>query len=204
MDQFTLLARPWWVNLLVAVPFASWFAWRRTRLSLSRRTLLTGALFAIAFGFVEAAAVVYLGAASGLLRGVEGTLADVRRLSGELYRRPITEILLPNSLLTIELFREAATMFMLVSVAWLAGRTRAERWAMFLWCFALWDIVYYAGLWATVRWPYSLLAFDVLFLIPVPWVAQVWFPILVSGLCIVAVLVTTTNQQQATSSKQSF
>jgi hypothetical protein len=44
-------------------------------------------------------------------------------------------------------------------------------------------------LWATVRWPYSLLAPDILFLIPVPWVAQVWFPLLVSVLSIAAVVV---------------
>jgi hypothetical protein len=49
-------------------------------------------------------------------------------------------------------------------------------------------MTYYAGLWATVRWPYSLLSPDVLFLIPVPWVAQVWFPLLVSALAILAVI----------------
>jgi hypothetical protein len=51
----------------------------------------------------------------------------------------------------------------------------------------LWDISYYAGLWATIRWPTSLTQFDVLFLIPVPWVAQVWFPLLVSVLALIAV-----------------
>jgi hypothetical protein len=188
MDRFTALAQPWWVNLLILVPFVSLAAWRRNSLRISGQTLLAGGIFAVAFGFVEAAVVVYLRAAVGLLPGFQGTLADVRRLSAPLYRRPMAEIQIPNSLLTVELLREAATIVMLASIAPLVGRARRERWAGFLWCFALWDITYYAGLWALVRWPYSLLAPDVLFLIPVPWVAQVWFPILVSGLCIVAVL----------------
>lgn len=196
MNGFTLFAQPWWVNLLIAVPFISWAAWQRRAIQLDRRVLAAGAIFAIAFGFVEAAVVVYLRAAMGFLPGMQGPLSEVRRLSAELYRQPIGDITLPASLLTIELFREAATIVMLVSVSLLAARTRAERWAMFLWCFAFWDIVYYLGLWATVGWPYSLLAPDVLFLIPTPWIAQVWFPILVSGLSILAVLLANIWERQ--------
>jgi hypothetical protein len=43
-------------------------------------------------------------------------------------------------------------------------------------------------LWATVRWPLSLRDPDVLFLIPRPWISPVWYPLLVSGLAILAVL----------------
>ncbi len=187
-DKFTLLAQPWWVNLLMVVPFLAYagFQWRGIRLPW--RTLLASGLFAVAFGYVEAAVVVYIRAAVGLLPGYQGTLGDVRRLSAALYRQPVLDIQMPPALIQVELFREAATIIMLASVAFLVGRTRAERWAAFLWCFALWDVIYYAGLWATVRWPYSLLAPDVLFLIPVPWLAQVWFPIAVSGLSMAAVL----------------
>jgi hypothetical protein len=188
-DKFTLLAQPWWVNLLILVPFLAALAFRRNGLRLSRQQLLASGIFAVAFGYVEAAVVVYIRASIGLLPGYNGTLADVQRLAASLYRQPILEIQMPPALITIELFREAATLLMLASVALLMGRTLAERWAAFLWCFAIWDIVYYAGLWATVRWPYSLLAPDVLFLIPVPWVSQVWFPLLVSALAIAAVLV---------------
>ncbi|MFB3917051.1 MAG: hypothetical protein ACE14M_09985 [Terriglobales bacterium] len=197
MDQFTLLAQPWWVNLLIAVPFVSWSAWRRNTIRLDRRVLLAGAAFGMSFGFVEAAVVVYLRAAIGLLPGYQGNLADVRRLSVELYRHPIPDIAIPASLLTTEVLREAATIMMLLAVALLAARTHRERWAMFLWCFAFWDIIYYVGLWATVGWPYSLLAPDVLFLIPTPWIAQVWFPILVSGLSIVAVLAANNSREHA-------
>jgi hypothetical protein len=93
----------------------------------------------------------------------------------------------PQSLLTIEVYREAATMVMLIGVAPLSASKTSARWLAFLWVFALWDIAYYAGLWVTVRWPASFTDLDVLFLIPVPWIAQVWFPLLVSFLTVVAI-----------------
>jgi hypothetical protein len=101
---------------------------------------------------------------------------------------------LPQSLLTIEVYREAATMIMLVGVALLAASRTSARWAAFLWVFALWDIAYYAGLWATVRWPTSFMDLDVLFLIPVPWVAQIWFPLLVSVLTLLAIALSSTKK----------
>jgi len=80
----------------------------------------------------------------------------------------------------------------------LAAPRARERWAAFLWAFAIWDITYYAGLWATVRWPTSLKEVDILFLIPVPWVAQVWYPLLVSAITLLAVsLVKNTTSRPA-------
>lgn len=196
-DKFTLLAQPWWVNLLVFIPLALYVVGRRAGLRLSWQTLLATGLFAVAFGYVEAAVVIYIRAAVGLLPGYQGTLADARRLSAVLYRQPIVEIQMSPALTRIEVLREAATIVMLVAVAFVAGRSRFERWAAFLWCFAIWDITYYAGLWATVRWPYSLLAPDVLFLIPVPWVSQVWFPLLVSSATITGVLLAAARSREA-------
>jgi hypothetical protein len=85
-------------------------------------------------------------------------------------------------------FREAATIVMLGSVALLTAAKLSSRAAVFLWTFAIWDITYYAVLWATVRWPLSLRDPDVLFLIPRPWISPVWYPLLVSALAILAVL----------------
>ncbi|HST11363.1 MAG TPA: hypothetical protein VLL05_13380, partial [Terriglobales bacterium] len=95
---------------------------------------------------------------------------------------------LPVSLLKVEVCREAATMLMLITVALLGAVNRPARWAMFLWTFGIWDLTYYATLCATIRWPSSLANPDVLFLIPIPWISPVWFPLLVSTLCIAAVL----------------
>jgi hypothetical protein len=186
MEKLPIWAQPWWVNLLVLIPLATYFAFRRQRRLLGWRQLIPLAIFALAFGFVEAAVVVYLRAAVGLLPGYIGTLSDLQNApQGYEQAKSISQF--PPSLLTIEMYREAATMIMLPSVALLAASSTRARWAAFLWAFALWDIAYYAGLWATVRWPASLTDLDVLFLIPVPWMAQVWFPLLVSGLTVLAI-----------------
>jgi len=187
MSQFQLWAQPWWVNLLILIPLAAFFSFRRAGRLLGGRQLVVITLFAAAFGFVEASVVVYLRAAAGLLPGYTGSLADVQ-LSLEIYQQAKSISQLPQSLATIEVYREAATMIMLATVALLAAGTTRERWAAFLWAFAFWDIFYYVGLWATVRWPTSLKDLDVLFLIPVPWIAQVWFPVLVSLLTLLVIV----------------
>jgi hypothetical protein len=187
MEHSRLLAHPLWVNLLALVPLAPYFVWRGKGIQISRRQFLFATIFALAFGFVEAAVVVYLSAAAGLLPGYTGTLSDVQRLARETQQEAWSIRQFPQSLLTVEVLREAATIVMLLSIALLAADKTKERCAVFLWTFALWDVSYYAGLWATIRWPTSLTDLDVLFLIPVPWVAQVWFPLLVSLLTLVAV-----------------
>jgi hypothetical protein len=186
MEKFQAFAHPWWVNLLIIVPATAYFLWRRKGLELTVRKKLTITAFALAFGFVEAAVVVYLRAAVGLLPGTNGALAEIRRFAATDPQAPLLTRF-PPSLLTIEILREAATMLMLVCTALLAAPRARERWAAFLWAFAIWDITYYAGLWATVRWPTSLKETDILFLIPVPWEAQVWYPLLVSALTLLAV-----------------
>jgi hypothetical protein len=140
----------------------------------------------VAFGFVEATVVVYFRAAAGLSPDYSAALSEVQRLEEGYQRDPAALTQLPQILVT-EVLREGATIVMLVAIALLAASRARERWAIFLWTFALWDISYYAGLWATIRWPTSLKDLDVLFLIPVPWVAQVWFPLLVSALTLITV-----------------
>jgi Kef-type K+ transport system membrane component KefB len=190
MENFRLLAHPWWVNLLLLVPLLAYFQFRCKRPELTSPQLLTSAIFALSFGLVEGAVAIYLGAAVGLLPGYAGTLSDVARLSADLDRQSQQLSNLPPSLLRVEVFREAATMLMLLSIAILAEQKRGERFAVFLWIFALWDIGYYAALWTMVRWPYSPTSPDVLFFIPVPWTSQVWFPILISILTTAVVLLT--------------
>ena len=183
-----LVAQPWWVNLLVLVPPLAWFSWRRSGVPVTVPQLVISGVFAASFGFLEAVVVVYLRAAVGLLPGYQGSLSDVIRMSGDFYRQSQAISQFPRSLLTLEVLREAATILMLLSVALLTSTKSRARAAVFLWTFAIWDIVYYAALWATVRWPLSLRDPDILFLIPVPWLSPVWFPLLVSALALGAVL----------------
>jgi hypothetical protein len=186
MEKLQIWAHPWWVNLLALIPFITYAAFRGRRSPLKWRQLAALAIFAASFGFVEASVVVYLRAATGLLPGYRGTLSELQH-SSEDYHQEQSISQFPQSLLTIEVYREAATMIMLVSVTLLAASSTSAQWAAFLWLFALWDIAYYAGLWLTVRWPASLTDMDVLFLIPVPWVAQIWFPLMVSALTALAI-----------------
>jgi hypothetical protein len=183
-----LVAQPWWVNLLVLVPPLAWFSWRRGGVPVTVRQLVISGVFAASFGFLEAVVVVYLRAAVGLLPGYQGSLSDVIRMSGDFYRQSQAISQFPRSLLTLEVLREAATILMLLSVALLTSANSRARAAVFLWTFAIWDIVYYAALWVTVRWPLSLRDPDILFLIPVPWLSPVWFPLLVSAFALAAVL----------------
>lgn len=191
MAPFELFARPWWVNILIIVSFAAYAVWWKRGLRIEPATLVLTALYAVAMGYLEAATVVYL-RISGALLGTDGKLIGMLQgavdLSTHSMNPSLTLATLPAVLGRIETFREAATILMLVMVACLAIKSSRERWAIFLWIFAFWDLSYYAGLWFSSGWPNALTTADVLFLIPVPWYAQVWFPYLVSGLTVAAVI----------------
>ena len=92
---------------------------------------------------------------------------------------------LPPHMVAIEIGREAATLVMLLGVAMLAGRERWERFPAFCVSFGVWDLFYYVWLWLLLGWPPSLLTWDVLFLIPVPWTGPVLAPVIVSVLLVV-------------------
>jgi hypothetical protein len=77
--------------------------------------------------------------------------------------------------------RELATLLMIASVGWLAGRSGLERLAWAAVVFGTWDIVYYVGLWLAIGWPPALDTWDILFLIPTTWVGPVWAPMAVSA-----------------------
>src|SRR5215471_13766120 len=114
--------------------------------------------YAVAMAYLESAIVVYL-----------------RRLYyPHGFDFPLVIIDIPTLLL--ELGREAATIVMLATVGIAAGRTKVGKGAYFLLLFGVWDICYYIWLKAFVEWPSSLLTWDVLFLIPVPWVGPVLAP----------------------------
>jgi hypothetical protein len=139
-----------------------------------RRKWTLLAVFGVAMAHLEGVVVVYLREA---LTVAEATTAGA--VLDALTRR----------YLWIEQTREAATIVMLVSVALAVGRTWRERAVAFLWTFAFWDLCYYASLYLLLRWPPTLTTLDVLFLIPVPWVAPVWVPIGISTLTILVIAV---------------
>ncbi len=85
----------------------------------------------------------------------------------------------------VEVLREFATLFMLTAVAYLAGKKFWERFAYFMISFGIWDIFYYVWLKVLLDWPSSLFEWDVLFLIPLPWIGPVIAPVSIAVLMIV-------------------
>jgi hypothetical protein len=126
-----------------------------------RVTWLT--IYAVAMAYVESAVVVYL--------------RDLYYPHG--FDLPLVPM--PPAMAAIEIGREAATLVMLLGVAAVASADRWEWFLAFSLSFGVWDIFYYAWLWIFVRWPPSLFTWDVLFLIPVPWIGPVLAPVIVSG-----------------------
>lgn len=131
------------------------------------------ALFGIAMAHVEGVVVVYLRKAIGLLDPEVDNQQALEKV--------------PRRLIHIEMTREAATIVMLASLAWLVGEGWLEKTMVFLWTFAFWDLFYYGSLYLLIGWPPKLTTIDVLFLIPRPWIAPVWFPIGVSSLTIILI-----------------
>lgn len=91
----------------------------------------------------------------------------------------------PAELMWIEQLREAATLVVLIMLAILLGRTKWEKFAIFLWLFAIWDIFYYVFLYLLINWPSSILEWDVVFLLPKEW----WFPVYGALLVMIGFLV---------------
>ena len=114
-------------------------------------------VYAMAMAWVEAAVVLYL---RTLLNRVEPY---------QLHPFPVL-----GGMAQIEVAREAATLVMLLTVGMLAGRTWRGRLGYTAIAFGVWDIFYYVFLKAMCGWPHSVLDWDILFLIPLPW----WGPVL--------------------------
>jgi len=90
-----------------------------------------------------------------------------------------------QALALIEIGREFATFVMLFTVGWAAGRSLQSRISYTFIIFGIWDIFYYFWLRVFIGWPRSLLAPDILFLIPLPWWGPVIAPVLIACLMVV-------------------
>jgi hypothetical protein len=133
-----------------------------------KQTWVVIALFSIAMAYMESAVVVYL---RTLVNRIEPYQSNPLPMFGGLGE--------------IEVLREAATMIMLLTVGWLGGRTWRSRLAYAGMAFGIWDIFYYIFLAPMCGWPRSLLDWDILFLIPLPWWGPVISPVLIAALMII-------------------
>jgi len=140
-------------------------------------------IFAIAMANLEAAVVVYLRE----LYYPEGFAFPLKLIS--------------DKILLIEIIREFSTIVMLLCIAYLCGKSSLERFFYFIFAFGTWDIFYYVWLKIFLNWPASLLTDDILFLIPVPWIAPIYAPVIISISMIAFSIVSIYLQQKGFSLK---
>jgi hypothetical protein len=114
-------------------------------------------IFAIAMAWLEAATVLYIRA---LVDRIEPYQPNPLPVHG--------------ALAAVELWREAATLVMIATLGLLAGRTWRRRTGYAALAFGVWDVFYYVFLRLISGWPRTLLDWDILFLLPLPW----WGPVL--------------------------
>jgi len=131
--------------------------------SASTRTIAWVCVFALAFAFVESSVVAYLRA----LYYPAGFAFPLRSLE--------------KGHIAIEVAREAATLVMLAVTGIIAGSGSWERFAYFLIAFGVWDIFYYVWLKVILNWPLHLTDWDILFLIPLPWIGPVIAPVMIAA-----------------------
>ena len=125
-------------------------------------------IFAIAMAWLESATVVYL-----------------RTLVGRIDPYQARPLPISVGLGQAEVVREIATLIMLFTIGLLAGRSWRSRSGYALIAFGVWDIFYYVFLAVISGWPHSIMDWDVLFLIPLPWWGPVIAPALIAALMII-------------------
>jgi hypothetical protein len=124
-------------------------------------------IYAIAMAWVESAVVFYL---RTMINRIEPYQPEPFPIIG--------------GFAMVELVREFATLVMLFAVGFLAGWTWRGRLGYAAIAFGVWDIFYYVFLKIICSWPHSLVDWDILFLLPMPWWGPVIAPVLISLLMI--------------------
>jgi hypothetical protein len=124
--------------------------------------------YAVAMAYLESAVVVYL----RRLYGIGNLMVSAPAFDAQIG--------------AIELGRELATLVMLLSVGWIAGKKFQSRAGFMVFAFGLWDIFYYVWLKVFIGWPQTLFDQDLLFLIPLPWWGPVLAPVLIAALMCLA------------------
>jgi hypothetical protein len=140
--------------------------------------------FAIAMAWVEAASVFY-----------------IRMLVDRIEPHQANPLPMNDALGTVELWREAATLVMLATLGILAGRTWRHRAGYAAIAFGTWDIFYYVFLRIMSGWPRTLLDWDILFLLPLPWWGPVLAPVSIALVMILWGTLTTQSDEGATDAR---
>jgi len=137
-------------------------------------------LFAVAMAWVESASVYYLRVLVDRVEPYQATPLPMQGVLGG-----------------VELAREAATLIMLATLGALAGSNLAARVSYTAIAFGVWDICYYVFLWMMGGWPRSVMDWDILFLLPLPWWGPVLAPVGIAALMIVGGTLVTQSRRAA-------
>jgi hypothetical protein len=124
--------------------------------------------FAVAMAWIEAASVFYIRALVDRIEPYQADPLPINRALGN-----------------VESWREAATLVMIAALGVLAGRTWRSRAGYMALTFGAWDIFYYVFLHFISGWPRTLLDWDILFLLPLPWWGPVLAPVSIALVMIV-------------------
>jgi hypothetical protein len=143
--------------------------------------------FAIAMAWVEAASVFYIRALVDRIEPYQANPLPVNEVLGN-----------------VELWREASTLVMIGTLGLLAGRTWQRRAGYAALAFGAWDIFYYVFLRLMSGWPRTLLDWDILFLLPLPWWGPVLAPLSIALVMIVWGTLATQSGNAAADSRWSW
>ena len=119
-------------------------------------------VWGVAFAYIEASVVVYL--------------REIYYPDGFAFPVVIAE----THMALTEVVRELATLLIMWATVNLTYQMLQSKMAAFMVIFGVWDIFYYIFLKIILNWPEALTSWDILFLIPIPWVGPIWAPIVVS------------------------
>ena len=119
-------------------------------------------VWGVAFAYIEASVVVYL--------------REIYYPDGFAFPVVIAE----THMALTEVVRELATLLIMWATVNLTYQMLQSKMAAFMVIFGIWDIFYYIFLKIILNWPEALTSWDILFLIPIPWVGPIWAPIVVS------------------------
>ena len=140
---------------------------RKDSAGLQARNLWWVGLFAIAMAYLESGVVVYL----RRLYGINDLILSVPPFDPQIG--------------AIELGRELATLVMLLTMGWVAGKKFQSRLGFAVFAFGVWDIFYYIWLRVFIGWPQTAFDPDLLFLLPLPWWGPVLSPVLIAALMVI-------------------
>jgi hypothetical protein len=143
-----------------------------------RRRMFWLVCWGISFAYIEASVVVYL--------------RKIYYPAGFSF----PAVLIEPHIAAVELVREIITLVFMWVVAELVYSSFQCRLAVFMFLFGIWDIFYYVFLKVLLNWPAGMADWDILFLVPLPWVGPVWAPIAVSaGMIWAGTVILTRNEQ---------